>query len=196
MSKGVSSQLLITATLDLENWRGDNKLAVTEVWPFGLCSSIKLLLMNLQASLISDYLSDLFGWIEMFGLALKAYLIGFSFCTVGLLVHTYFRCPDKVIMECLPLTKDFKCFNRTISRIMFGWTSWDLILSHYSLSCINVQSDPCGTLNVTSFSLDWRQTESHDSLNHTINHIKFFLNGVVLFSFLKHVLWTKVSVVS
>lgn len=54
---------------------------MAEVRPFGLCSGIKLLLINLQASEISDYLSDLCGGIEMFGFVLKASFIGFSCCT-------------------------------------------------------------------------------------------------------------------
>lgn len=48
---------------------------------------------------MSDYLSDLFGRIEMFGLALKASLIGLSYCTAGQLVYTFSRYPDKVILE-------------------------------------------------------------------------------------------------
>lgn len=36
----------------------------------------------------------------MFGLALKASLIGFSYCTAGQLVYTFSKInPDKVIME-------------------------------------------------------------------------------------------------
>lgn len=35
----------------------------------------------------------------MFGLALKASLIGFSYCTAGQLVYTFSRYPDKVIIE-------------------------------------------------------------------------------------------------
>lgn len=41
----------------------------------------------------------LFGWIEVFGLALKASLIEFSYRTAGQLVYTFSRYPDKVIME-------------------------------------------------------------------------------------------------